>query len=97
MASLGSLRQLCIARGCFAGAHETREVIDVGEAVGASLVIGLAGGGAKVGDFVRLEAAGDAHFVEVGVGGKGQEAGLVGLPTEAAASGLAGGFHDGKE
>src|SRR2546428_3073082 len=95
MAGMGGLCQLCIARGRFSGANEAREMIDIGEAVGTWLVIGLAGGVAKVGDFVGLEAAGDAHFVEIGVGGERQKTGLLVLPAEAADRGLAGGFGDG--
>src|SRR5690348_1718156 len=66
----GSLGKRGVASRGFQGAHETSEMIDVGKAIGAGLVIGLRGGVAKAGDFVRLEAAGDAHFVEIGVRGK---------------------------
>src|SRR5260370_27785657 len=70
-------------------------MIDIGEAVGTWLVIGLADGVAKVGDFVGLEAAGDPHFVEIGVSGEGQKTGLLIFPAEAADGGLAGSFDDG--
>src|SRR5438045_9072312 len=92
MARAGGLRQLGVAGGSFGGAYEARETIDVGEAIGAGLVIGLAGRVAQAGDFVGLEAAGDAHFVEIGVGREGQKAGMLVLPTEAANGGLAGGL-----
>src|SRR5260370_23647034 len=70
-------------------------MIDIGEAVGTWLVIGLADGVAKVGDFVGLEAAGDPHFVEIGVSGEGQKTGLLIFPAEAADGGLSGSFDDG--
>src|SRR5947207_13543301 len=95
MARAGGLRQLGVAGGSFGGAYEARETIDVGEAIGAGLVIGLAGRVAQAGDFVGLEAAGDAHFVEIGVGREGQKAGMLVLPTEAANGGLAGGLENG--
>src|SRR2546430_336190 len=90
MARAGGLRQLGVAGGSFGGAYEARETIDVGEAIGAGLVIGLAGRVAQAGDFVGLEAAGDAHFVEIGVGREGQKAGMLVLPTEAANGGMSG-------
>src|SRR5438034_1018788 len=95
MARAGSLRQLGVAGGSFGGAYEARETIDVGEAIGAGLVIGLAGGVAQAGDFVGLEAAGDTHFVEIGVSREGQKAGMLVLPAEAANGGLAGGLENG--
>src|SRR5229473_2348543 len=95
MARVGGLRQLRIAGGRFGGAHKASEMIDIGEAVGAWLVIGLADGVTKVGDFVGLEAAGDPHFVEISVSGEGQETGLLIFPAEAADGGLAGSFDDG--
>lgn len=63
----GRLGKRCVASRGFQGAHEASEMIDVGKAVSARLVIGLRGGVTKAGDFVRLKAAGDAHFVEIGV------------------------------
>src|SRR5216684_3968214 len=95
MAGVGGLRQLRIAGGRFGGAHKTSEMIDIGEAIGARLVIGLTDGVAKVGDFVGLEAAGDPHFVEISVSGEGQKTGLLIFPAEAADGGLAGSFDDG--
>src|SRR5437660_11999944 len=95
MARAGGLRQLGVTGGSFGGAYEARETINVGEAIGAGLVIGLAGGVAQAGDFVGLEAAGDAHFVEIGVGREGQKAGMLVLPTEAANGGLAEGLENG--
>src|SRR5438477_8992717 len=70
-------------------------MIDVGGAIRAGLVIGLADGVAKIGDFVGLEAAGDAHFVEIGVSREGQKAGMLVLPAEAANGGLARGLENG--
>ena len=95
MPCTGGLRQLCVAGGGFRGAHEARETIDVGEAVRPGLVVRLADGVAQVGDFVGLEAAGDAHFVEIGVSREGQKAGLLVLPAETANAGLARGLEDG--
>src|SRR5713226_6419436 len=95
MAGVGGLRQLRIAGGRFGGAHKTSEMIDIGEAIGAWLVIGLADGVAKVGNFVGLEAAGDPHFVEIRVSGEGQKTGLLIFPSEAADGGLAWSFDDG--
>ena len=70
-------------------------MVDIGETVGAGLVIRLRNRVAEVGDFVGLEAAGDAHFIEIGVRGEGKEAGLLVFPSETADAGLAGGFNDG--
>src|SRR5246127_5186528 len=86
--------QLGVARGGFASTDETGEMIDVGEAVGPGLVIGFLSRVAKIGDFIGLQAAGKAHFVEVRVGGKGEQAGLLVLPPEAPDGGLAGRFND---
>src|SRR5260370_19375661 len=95
MARVGGLRQLRIAGGRFGGAHKASEMIDIGETVGAWLVIGLADGVTKVGDFVGLESAGDPHFVEISVSGEGQKTGLLIFPAEAADGGLAGSFDGG--
>src|SRR5258708_8178774 len=70
-------------------------MIDVREAVGAGGVVGFGGGVAKIGDFVGLEAVGDAHFVEIRGGGKRQQAGVLVLPAEAADPGLAESLEDG--
>src|SRR6516162_9964642 len=86
--------KLGVACGGFAGTDETGETIDVGEAVGPGLVIGFPGRVAKTGDFIGLQPAGNAHFVEVRVGGKGQQARLLVLPSEAPDAGLAGRFND---
>jgi len=59
-------------------------------AVRAGGVVGFGSGVAKIGDFIGLETIGDAHFVEIGVGGKRQQAGVLVFPSEAADSGLAG-------
>src|SRR5439155_1036019 len=69
--------------------------VDVGEAIRAGLVIRLAYGVAQVGDFVGLEAASDAHFVEIGVSRERQKAGVLVFPAEAANGGLAGGLENG--
>src|SRR5438477_5206821 len=95
MARIGGLRQLGVTGGSLGSANEARKMIDVGEAIRAGLVIRLADGVAQVGDFVGLEAAGDAHFVEIGVGREGQKAGMLVLPTEAANGGLAEGLKNG--
>src|SRR6266702_3670306 len=91
----GSLRNLGVARGSFRGTDEAREVVDIGVTVGADLVIRFRSRVAEVGDFVGLEAAGDAHLIEIGVRGEGKEAGLLVFPPETADAGLAGGFNDG--
>src|SRR5207245_1198718 len=90
MASLGSLRQLGIASRSFAGAHEAREMVDVGKAVGARLVIGFADGIANTGDFVWLEAAGAAQLVEIGVGADGDKTGVMVLHADTTNGGMAG-------
>src|SRR5690349_5369334 len=87
--------ELSVTRWGFAGSEEAREVINVGEAVRARLVVGLGDGIANVGYFIRLEAAGDTHLIEVSIGGKGQETGLLVFPAETADGGLAGSFNDG--
>src|SRR5260370_37154391 len=95
MARVGGLRQLRIAGGRLSGAHKAGEMIDIGETVGTWLVIGLADGVAKIGDFVGLEAAGDPHFVEISVSGEGQKTGLLIFPAETADSGLTRRLDDG--
>src|SRR6202171_2174755 len=67
----------------------------VAEAVGAGGVVGFGGGVAKIGDFIGLEAVGDAHFVKISVGGKRQQAGVLVFPAEAADPGLARSLKDG--
>lgn len=62
--------ELRVARGRFAGANEAREVIDIGKSIGPGRVVRLRDGVAEVGDLVRLQAIGDAHFIEVGVAGE---------------------------
>lgn len=91
----GSLGELSVAGGGFGSTNEAGEVVDVSEPVGSGLIIGLFDGVTKIGDFVRLERIGDAHFVEVGVGGEGEQAGVLIFPPEAADAGVPGGFDDG--
>jgi len=57
---LWGFAQVRVAERSFGGTHEARETIDVREAVRAGRVVGLLGGVAKIGDFVGLEAIGDA-------------------------------------
>src|SRR5258708_35229587 len=92
MARVGGLRQLCIAGGRLGGTHEAGKMIDIGKTVGAGRVVGLGSGVAEIGDFIGLKAIGDAHFIEISVAGKRQEAGMLIFPAEAAGGGLAGGF-----
>src|SRR3981189_612582 len=70
-------------------------MIDVRAAVGAGVGAGPGGGVAKIGDFIGLEAIGDAHFVEISVAGKREQAGVLVFPAEAADPGLAGSLEDG--
>src|SRR5690242_14610111 len=63
LARLGSCRELGIAGGSFRSPYKAREVIDVGRAVGPSLVVGLGRTIAEVRDFIGLETAGDAHLI----------------------------------
>src|SRR5216684_3984244 len=91
----GSLRNVGVAPGRFAGAHEARETIDVREAVGTRRVVGLGGGIAKIGDFVGLETIGNAHFIKIGITGKRQQAGVLVFPAETADAGLTRCFQDG--
>src|SRR5216684_1282839 len=84
-----------VAPGRFACTHEAREMIDIREAVRAGGVVGLRGGVAEIGYFIGLEAIGDAHFVEISVSGKRQQAGVLVFPAETADSGLTGCFQDG--
>src|SRR5215472_1959386 len=86
--------KLGVARRSFAGTDEPSEMIDVGEPVRARPVIGFRDGVTKIGDFIGLEAAGHPHFVEVGVRGKGEQAGLLVFPAKAPDGGLAGRFDD---
>src|SRR6267143_2545514 len=78
----GSSRNLRVAPGRFACTHEACEMIDVREAVGTRRVVGLGGGVAEIGDFIWLKAIGDAHFVEISVGRKRQQAGVLVFPAE---------------
>ena len=64
----GRTGELRIARGRLGGANEASEVVDVGETVRPGRVVRL---GRRVAQFrylVGLEAASDAHFVEIRVG-----------------------------
>src|SRR3981189_1444180 len=70
-------------------------MIDVRAAVGAGVGAGPGGGVAKIGAFVGLEAIGDAHFVEISIAGKREQAGVLGFPAEAAYPGLAGSLEAG--
>src|SRR5260370_24551706 len=70
-------------------------MVDVSEAVRAGGVVGFRDGIAEIGDFIRLEAIGDAHFVEISIAGEGQKAGVLVLPAETANSGLTRRFDDG--
>ncbi len=69
-------------------------MIDVGEAVRARRIVRLGGGIAQIGDFLGLQATGDAHFVEVSVARKRKQAGVLIFPAETADAGLSGRFHD---
>src|SRR5437899_7766759 len=65
--AIGELR---ITRGRFRRANEAREAIDIGKTVGPGLVIRLRTAVAHIGDLIGLQTIGDAHFVEVRVGGE---------------------------
>src|SRR6266446_8732963 len=95
MAGVGGLRQLCVAGGRFGSAHKAREMVDVSKAVGAGGIVGFGGGIAAIGDFIRLKAIGDAHFIQISIAGEGQKAGVLVLPAETANSGLTRRFDDG--
>src|SRR5580693_2621766 len=59
--------ELRITRGRFCGANKSGEVINVGQAVGPRLIVGLGNSIAKVGYLIGLKAVGDPHLIEVGV------------------------------
>ena len=60
-----------VARRTLCGAHETREVIDVGEPIRPALVIRLSRRVTQIGHFVGLQRVGDAHLIEVSIGREG--------------------------
>src|SRR5260370_27176186 len=70
-------------------------MVDVSEAVRAGGVVGFRDGIAEIGDFIRLKAIGDTHFIEISIAGEGREAGVLVLPAETAKSGLTRRFDDG--
>jgi hypothetical protein len=88
---------LRIGRRCLGSANESGKVVDIGEAVRARSIVGLGDGIADIGDFVRLEAVGNAHFVEISIAGEREQAGVLILPAETAYAHLSGRFHDGHE
>ena len=87
-------RELRIPRRRFRGSNKTGEVIDVGKTVGSRCVIRLRNRVADVGDLIRLQAVGDAHFIEVRIAGERQQARVLVFPTEPAHAHLSGSFHD---
>ncbi len=79
---------VALAGGWVDGVFGVGDVVESGEEVGVAVR----------GVFFREDAASDAHFVEIGVGGEGEESGLLGFPAEAADAGLiADGIEDGGE
>ena len=95
MPRFGCLCELRVARWRFGGTDEAGEMIDVGETIGPRPVVGFRNRVAKIRYFVGLETAGNTHFIEVSIGRKGQEAGLLILPAKTADGGVAWRLHDG--
>lgn len=87
--------EIRVACGRFGGAHESGEVVDVGHAVGVRMIFRILSRFAKGGYVLRVEAAGDAHFVQIGVGGKREQAGVLIFPAEARDTSLARRFEYG--
>src|SRR5258708_35595908 len=69
-------------------------MIDVGEPIGPRHVVRLRDGVAELGYLVGLKAVGDAHFIEISVARKRQEAGVLVFPAEPPHAHLSGSFDD---
>jgi len=91
----GSLCQGRIPRRHFGSANELREMIDVRQAQIVRNVLRILRALANRGGVFRAQAVGDAHFIDVGIGNKRQQAAVLVLPAETADAGLAGSFEDG--
>src|SRR5437764_12626773 len=91
----GGRGKLRVSSGSLSSADEARKAIDVGKSVGPQLVVWLRRGIAEIGHLVRLETAGDAHLIEVSVGRKRQQAGLLVFPAKSAYARLSRSFQDG--
>ena len=76
-------QQLCIHGWHRGTAHERSEVVDVFHADVIGFIFGILRGLAEGRGISGGQAAGDAHLVNVSVGGKRQQAGMLILPTKA--------------
>src|SRR5216684_2466102 len=76
-----------VAGWCFGGAYESRETIDVLQALGIrGVIVGIGNHVANPGHvhIVGRQTIADAHLVQIGVAGKGEKRGVLVLPSEAA-------------
>ena len=70
-------------------------MINVGQAISALVVLGIRGGFANAGGICRLQTTGDSLLIHVGIGGEGQQTGLLVLPAETSGPQLTGCFGNG--
>src|SRR2546426_1035274 len=92
---VGRVRQLRISRRRLRGSHKTSEAIDIGQAVRSRGVFWIWDRVAQRGHFGGHQTAGDAHFVEVGVSGERQQAGMLILPAKSSNPIRTGCFKNG--
>src|SRR5712671_8149606 len=79
-------RQRGVARWSLSGAHETGKTVDVIQTIRTQFVFRIGCGLANGGEIGGSKPVGYAHLVDVSVAGKGKQAGLLVLPTEASAT-----------
>ena len=91
---IGSGRQRGITRRGLGGAHETGKVVNVRQTVGVIMVFRIGYRVAQGGAFRWLQAAGHTLLVYVGIGRERQQAGLLVLPAEPAATNCAPSFRN---
>src|SRR5215469_1125393 len=87
--------ELGITGRYFRRSHETRKMIDIGEAVWPWCVVWLCRRITQFCNFIRLQAVRDTHLIEVSVSGERQQTRVLILPTEPTHAHFSGCFYDG--
>src|SRR6202041_2474399 len=84
----------CVARWNLSAAYELSKVVDVSQAKVIWLIVNARGNVQNLSDLGRAQPVRDAHFVEIGVGNKGEQAAVLVLPAEASDASLSGSLEN---
>src|SRR6516165_10531313 len=87
--------ELGITGRCFRRSHETRKMIDIGEAVRPWCVVRFCRRVTQFCNLIRLHAVRDTHLIEISVSGERQQTRVLILPAETTPRHLSGRLYDG--